>query len=423
MDKMGKHVSFLLAGWMFLFPALASPLFADENLGVRTEVSGLKLNADIVGAALYKKPCYKIAYVSKISTSVGSLNLADDCNFNAALKIKDIGSADDPSFFTTLLDFRPDGRTLAFGEMILIGLGIPIPLGIEFFDLTQNPPTPLAPLDQDLNNDGKEDFTPLDFSWSPDGSKFALITWDLDGAGILPRSIRIADNPSDLSSAATKFTVASDPPPQIHNLSWTHENSLVFSMSDEDGQMDLYALDLNGSLGPQKIPGASEADVGETDSSVSRDGKKLLFVKDRSIWACDLKISIETIRVPDGQDCPGRPFGNPFCVPRFRANTVQTKSHACENLIQLTRSDDPNIKDGHPCFSPDGQYVFFISNRLHAKDHTDREIWRTSSEGSTPVDVSNTDADEETIACGPAERFTRQSIQKPWGVLRMLRRN
>jgi hypothetical protein len=129
------------------------------------------------------------------------------------------------------------------------------------------------------------------------------------------------------------------------------------------------------------------------------------------------------IPVPDGQDCRGGPFGSEFCVPRIKRVEAQAKSHACENIIQLTRSDDPNIKDGHPCFSHDGQYVFFISNRLHAGDRTDREIWRISEKGSTPVDVSNTDADEETIACGPAERFTRQSIQKPWGVLRMLRRN
>lgn len=166
----------------------------------------------------------------------------------------------------------------------------------------------------------------------------------------------------------------------LEDAIFTKENSVIFSARlNGDNDTNLYAYDLekDGSV-PIAISGLDQAGVQERQPALSPDGNRLVYNRGFEIWTCELMIA--------------------------RLLPINVKSYSCVNPVKVSTGIFEAVKNLSPCYAHDGENIFFISNAFHGangQEH-DREVWRVNTDGSSPVNISDNDLSENTLACSPA---------------------
>lgn len=343
----------------------------------------------------------RIAFVSKRYKNTANVFVTDDCTGDSPIQVTK--NEDTSSGGGTILSsqtnpvFRPDGKQLAFSQAeIAILLIIPVPLGFgtTFWNVDGSNVSSDGLLDLNFTGDNGADFLPSSFTWDSSGKKFAVISAiinkkDNDSKNLFPKEIRVGSDVSDLTEDNFKVVVKNnkDNTLDFGKVAWIDDNTLAYSVKDGDGKWDIAVASVSGENNPSGNLLADE-DKNESDPAPSRDGKKLAFTRGGQIYSCDL--GVQTIALPE--QCPDT---DPF---NFKMCTVDHKFMTCTNEVRLTADYD----NSGPCFSYDGKYIFFTSNHPHDGGKTDSEIWRMTADGADLTDVSNNDAKDDNVACGPA---------------------
>jgi Tol biopolymer transport system component len=129
---------------------------------------------------------------------------------------------------------------------------------------------------------------------------------------------------------------------------WTPDGKVVFDKLGEQGNMNIWVMEGDGSKAKQLTTNAGRVNKG---GRVSPDGRYIVFVSDRTgsahIWRMDI----------DGN-----------------------------NLKQLTNSPLDVLWLGSPDCTPDGKWV------VYTKSGADKGIWKVPLEGGDPVRLNDTDS-------------------------------
>ncbi len=160
-------------------------------------------------------------------------------------------------------------------------------------------------------------------------------------------------------------------------------NSLLTTLSFS-GNSEIYRMDLDGK-NLTKVTNNSADDV---DPSLSRDGKKMSFLSDRSgkamIYIADpaaTEKNVERISFigkfnatpsfsPDGSSIVFSSWDRTFDIYRIGADKT--------GLFRLTKdfgsNEDPN-------YSPDGEFIIFTSKRVQSRSKADQDIYIMDKNG------------------------------------------
>ncbi|QXD16570.1 BamA/TamA family outer membrane protein [Rhodocaloribacter litoris] len=167
-------------------------------------------------------------------------------------------------------------------------------------------------------------------SWSPDGKKFAFITF-VEG----DNEIAILD----WNSGDIERRIAVDGVSAIMNLAWSPDGrTLAFSGMD-GGISDLYLLDLRSNV-VRQLTNDRYADL---QPAWSPDGRTLAFVTDRG---------------PGGTDFETLAYGK----ERLALIDIETGE------IRVLKPFGDDVMHTNPQFSPDGRSLFFLSTYEGFKD-------------------------------------------------------
>lgn len=187
--------------------------------------------------------------------------------------------------------------------------------------------------------------------WSPKGDGFAFTSW---------REGNMKLYYMDLASG--KINRISGGKDGI-SASWTHEGNSLDVVMREFGNADIYNVNPDGKIN-EKLTRHWSDDI---SPSRSPDGKKIVFVSDRSgspqIYVKDLETGSRERINYDFKECAS-PVWSSLNKIAFVAIDgtwdIYTMNPDGSGLKRLTEESGNNEE---PCWSPDGKYIVFTSNR------------------------------------------------------------
>ncbi|HHP7237600.1 peptidase S9 [Longibacter sp.] len=166
-------------------------------------------------------------------------------------------------------------------------------------------------------------------SWSPDGRRFAFVTF-VEGDNEI--------NTFDVESGDVNERIAVKGVGAIQNLAWSPDGRYVAFTGIDGGISDLYVLDLDTRT-VRQITNDRYADL---QPAWSPDGSTLAFTTDRG---------------PDGTNFQTLEFGE------YRIGTVNVETREIETIRPF-----PSGMHHNPQYSPDGRSIYFISDHDGFKD-------------------------------------------------------
>ncbi len=203
-------------------------------------------------------------------------------------------------------------------------------------------------------------------SWSPDGRKFAFITF-VQG----DNEISILD----WNSGKIERRILVDGVSALSNPAWSPDGTQIAFSGMDGGISDLYLLEISTG----KVRQLTNDRYGDLQPAWSPDGKLLAFVTDRG---------------PDGTDFEKLEYG----AVRVATIDIQTSE------IEIIRPF-PGARHVNPQFSPDGRNILFISDHDGFKD-----IYRYSLEDGATYQVTKLQTGVSGItSLSPAMSVAQQS--------------
>ncbi|WP_258096127.1 peptidase S9 [Salinibacter sp. 10B] len=203
-------------------------------------------------------------------------------------------------------------------------------------------------------------------SWSPDGQRFAFVTF-AEGTNEI--------NTFNVQSGEIQMRTAVEGVGAIQNLAWSPSGRYIAFSGLEGGVSDLYLYDLE----KKQVRQLTNDRYAELQPTWSPDGETLAFTTDRG---------------PEGTNFGTLEYGD------YRLGLIDVQSKEIRTVRPFNRGMQHN-----PQFSPDGQSLYFISDHDGFKD-----IYRYSLDDQALYRVTEVKTGISGItATSPAMSVARQS--------------
>ena len=203
-------------------------------------------------------------------------------------------------------------------------------------------------------------------SWSPDGQRFAFVTFAKGTNEI---------NTFDVQSGEIRTRTAVEGVGAIQNLAWSPDGRYIAFSGLEGGVSDLYLYDLQ----KKQVRQLTNDRYAELQPTWSPDGSTLAFTTDRGV---------------EGTNFSTLEYGE------YRLGTINVTSGAIETLRPFSRGMQHN-----PQYSPDGESLYFIADHDGFKD-----VYRYDLEEEASYRVTKLKTGVSGItATSPALSVARQS--------------
>ncbi len=318
--------------------------------------------------------CYRFAFVSDRAPAE-NVFLSDSCNPATAVPLT--GNTRARTHFGNL-SYNSDGGALAFDRAtVSIPLGEPVPV-LARLDAT---PVLLETLDSgDLGAFDAGVFAPQRLAFEPGGSRVAFVGVSTHGVGLGADFRVIEVEELRLYDAATgegrALINTLDDRRKIGRIAWQDAGHLIFSMRLGEGPQQLYRYDLEGhdfqALEQSGSPSYRSFPIEGGAPAVKPGGAQLAFVRKvdgrNQIFACSL----------------------------VRRGYRALHPNACSGVLQLTSEGD----NSDPAWTPDGEYLFFTSDR-----DGNENIHRMKKDGTEQTALTTAFSDEKRVAVHP-QSFT-----------------
>ena len=203
-------------------------------------------------------------------------------------------------------------------------------------------------------------------SWSPDGRRFAFVTF-ANGTNEI--------NTFNVQSGEVQTRTAVEGVGAIRNLAWSPDGRTIAFSGLDGGVSDLYLYDLQG----EQVRQLTNDRYAELQPTWSPDGSTITFTTDRG---------------PEGTNFETLQFGD------YRFGMIDVESGDIRTLRPFTEGMQHN-----PQYSPDGRSLYFISDHDGFKD-----IYRYSLEEQATYRITEAKTGISGItATSPALSVARQS--------------
>lgn len=203
-------------------------------------------------------------------------------------------------------------------------------------------------------------------SWSPDGRRFAFVTFAKGSNEI---------NTFDVKSGKIQTRTSVEGVGAIENLAWSPDGRYIAFSGMEGGLSDLYLYDLEN----ERVRQLTNDRYAELQPAWSPDGSTLAFTTDRG---------------PNGTNFGTLQYGD------YRLGLIDVESKEIRTIRPFTRGMQHN-----PQFSPDGRSLYFISDQDGFKD-----IYRYSLDEEAVYRVTELQTGVSGItATSPAMSVAQQS--------------
>lgn len=150
---------------------------------------------------------------------------------------------------------------------------------------------------------------------------------------------------------------------------WSRDGSQIAFVSDRTGEEEIYVVPQDGSSAPQPLTSGGKAMRYEPEWSA--DGKRLAFGdKDGKVYvlSVDDKKLTSILDAPRGQvrDYKWSPKGHYLAFSMTGVNDFRSVYIWSEKDNQVRRITDEYFNAENPAWDPDGQFLFFLSDREFA---------------------------------------------------------
>ncbi|MGE3843488.1 MAG: S41 family peptidase [Vicinamibacterales bacterium] len=150
---------------------------------------------------------------------------------------------------------------------------------------------------------------------------------------------------------------------------WSHDGSQIAFVSDRSGEEEIYVVPQDGSGPPQQLTSGGKAMRYEPEWSA--DNKRLAFGDKEGrihVLSIEDKTLVQIVDAPRGQirDYTWSPKGRYLAFSMVGVNDFHSVYIWSEKDNQVRRLTDPNFNAESPAWSPDGQFLYFVSDREFA---------------------------------------------------------